>query len=83
VTKPAFSPDQDTAGRSPEEREADYSWALKLGTPVTFKFGMYRAASHGVLPFSPRVGANSFATSSPPVGANSFATDDTREGDRE
>ena len=27
----------------------DYSCALKLGTPVAFKSGMYRAASHGVL----------------------------------
>lgn len=27
----------------------DYSCALKLGTPVAFKSGMYRAAAHGVL----------------------------------
>lgn len=27
----------------------DYSCALKLGTPVAFKFGIYRAAEHGVL----------------------------------
>ena len=27
----------------------DYSCALKLGTPVAFKSGMYRAAGHGVL----------------------------------
>ena len=27
----------------------DYSCALKLGTPVAFKSGMYRAADHGVL----------------------------------
>jgi heavy metal translocating P-type ATPase len=27
----------------------DYSCALKLGTPLAFKSGMYRAASHGIL----------------------------------